>query len=143
MTIAALVGVKDEVELIDLAVDHLRLIGVDRIIACDFHSTDGTAAILDRRAQEGELEVVRMSDSVSQEDWSRQALALAAATGAEWVTFLDADELPVPASGSLRDTVDRARADVLTVDRYNVALAPSGPLIPNPLLAARATRSCC
>ncbi len=74
MTIAAIVGVKDEVELIEARGrpspdDRCR---PDRRLR--LYSTDGTGAILDRRAQEGEIEVVRMSDSVSQEEWSAEAV---------------------------------------------------------------------
>lgn len=45
MRIAANLGVKDEVELIERSVAHLRAIGVDLIIACDLGSTDGTLEI--------------------------------------------------------------------------------------------------
>ena len=41
MSILALLGVLDEVELLPHAMEHLRRIGVDRIIALDAGSTDG------------------------------------------------------------------------------------------------------
>lgn len=48
LRIAAYLGVKDEVELIERSIDHLRAIGVDYIMACDMSSTDGTAELLEK-----------------------------------------------------------------------------------------------
>ena len=45
--IAAYLGVKDEVELIEPCIAHLRSIGVEHIMACDMSSTDGTAEVLE------------------------------------------------------------------------------------------------
>ena len=46
--IAAYLGVKDEAEIIEKCIAHLRAIGVDTILACDMSSTDGTAEILEK-----------------------------------------------------------------------------------------------
>ena len=48
LRIAAYLGVKDEVELIERSIEHLRAIGVDYIMACDMSSTDGTAELLEK-----------------------------------------------------------------------------------------------
>src|SRR5687768_15882601 len=45
-TFAAVLGVKDEVELIGACVDRLRRIGVERIRVLDAGSTDGTLDVL-------------------------------------------------------------------------------------------------
>jgi glycosyltransferase involved in cell wall biosynthesis len=46
--IAAFLGVKNEVEIIEQSIAHLRSIGVDHIMVCDMSSTDGTAEILQK-----------------------------------------------------------------------------------------------
>ena len=46
LRIAAILGVKDEVELIEGTIAHLRAIGVELIVVWDVNSTDGTQDIL-------------------------------------------------------------------------------------------------
>ena len=48
MIIAAALGVKDEIELIERCIIHLQNIGIDLILACDVSSTDGTREVLER-----------------------------------------------------------------------------------------------
>ena len=124
MKFAALLGVKDEVELIGACVANLRDIGVDQIVVSDYGSTDGTLDILadEQRAGDLLLEAVDVSTVADYDSWSIRERALAESTGADWVLFLDADEFWIPASGSLRDCGGLLEADVLTVDRFNVAL---------------------
>src|SRR5688572_15242144 len=102
MRFAALLGVKDEVELIRPCVAHLRHIGVDQIIVSDYGSTDGTLEILadEQRAGDLVLESVDVLTVADYEQWSVRERALAESTGADWVLFLDADEFWIPASGS-------------------------------------------
>jgi glycosyltransferase involved in cell wall biosynthesis len=135
MRIAAFLGVKDEVELIRRSIDQLRAIGVDHIIACDIGSTDGTLDVLSRhRSNEFRLVEVDDREPISVETWARREMELVRAAEADWCIFLDADELWIPASGSLKDCAALSQADVLLVDRYNVPLGPHGPLIPETLL---------
>ncbi len=124
MRFAALVGVKDEVELIGACVAQLRNIGVDQIIVSDYGSTDGTLDILADERRCGDLVVksVDVSTIADFDSWSIREMALARSTGADWVLFLDADEFCIPASGTLRGCRHLLDADVLYVDRFNVAL---------------------
>ena len=129
MTFAAVVGVKDEVELIGPSVRHLRRIGVDRIIVCDVGSTDGTLDVLEAERRLGGLDVTHVDPAVvvDYESASRHDLALAKESGADWVLFLDADEFVLPRTGRLRDSRDLMHAGVIVMDRFNVMVpAPVG-----------------
>lgn len=133
MRIAAHLGVKDEVELIEDAIAHLRRIGVDHIVAVDGYSTDGTADILARHRNKDDFWFVQIDDLTPDETgelWLRQNLDAMAGVRADWVIFLDADERWLPATGSLRDCSALANSDVVTVPRYNVVVAPNGPTLP-------------
>ena len=135
MKIVASVGVKDEVELIEQLIDHLRRIGVDQIIVCDMHSTDGTAEILERH-RSTDFWVYTMGEEGLAE-WGYRNLEWVNQAGADWVIFVDADEFPIPASGSLRDCAALDRVDALIIERLNVPLRPDGPAIPDPLVPER------
>lgn len=146
MKIAAFIGMKDEIELVRDAIDHLRRIGVDHIIASDGGSRDGTAEVLEALVAEagGEgIELMPYDDRDPETDRSiaEQALARARAAGADWLLFCDADEFWLPASGRLRDCLalaaEAAEVDVLNVARYNVPLLEAGPALPLPALPAR------
>lgn len=135
MKIVALMGVKDDVELIGACIGHLWSIGVDLVIAYDDGSTDGTLDILNTMKSEEHLWVVNVDRleprrQVISETWR---LEYARKAKAEWVLFLDADEFWIPATGSLRDCVDLAGADVITVNRFNVPLTRRGLLLPEEL----------
>jgi hypothetical protein len=134
---AALVGVKDEVELIGASISHLRRIGVQSIVVSDYGSTDGTLDVLEAESSAGDLKVIHVDPaSVPDYDlWSAHQISLARETGADWVMFLDADEFLIPVSGSLPGCRHLDEADVLMVDRFNVLLG-SGVLLPPDLTAA-------
>jgi glycosyltransferase involved in cell wall biosynthesis len=137
MRIVAVVGVKDEVELIERAIAHLRTIGVDEIVVCDMESTDGTTDVLLDHATGDGFRFTQMSDQISQEAWSSRILGLVREAGADWATFLDADEYVIPAGGSLRDYLAAESSDVLIVDRLNVPLQPNGPALPDKIVPGR------
>ena len=124
MRIVALLGVKDEVELIRASISHLRSIGVDLTIACDAGSTDGTWEVLNALQSQDDLQVVNLS--LPPKESRARKLALAREAGADWVLFLDADEFWLPATGSLKDCRSLADADILIVDRFNVPLTHRG-----------------
>jgi glycosyltransferase involved in cell wall biosynthesis len=133
MRIAAHLGVKDEVELIEGAITSLRAIGVDDIIAVDAYSTDGTAEILENHRVEEGFRLIQMSDvepDGAEKKWLQRNLELVQAVGADWVIFLDADERWIPASGSLKRCSALAESDLVSVDRFNVPLGPDGPYLP-------------
>jgi hypothetical protein len=136
MRIAAHLGVKDEVELIEDAIAHLRAIGVDQIVAVDGFSTDGTTDILAQHSNRDDFRFVQVDDLEPDANiWLRRNLDAIAGIDADWIIFLDADERWLPATGSLHDCAGLAEVDVLHVPRFNVVLGADGltmPSLPSP-----------
>jgi len=122
MRFGAVLSVKDEVELIEPAIRHLRMIGVDHIIACDMESSDGTYELLGRYRSDTDFWLFRLSDREDDhfEAWCRVTVALAKSARLDWVIFQDADEFWLPATGRLRDCQALYRSDVFIVPRFNV-----------------------
>jgi glycosyltransferase involved in cell wall biosynthesis len=133
MRIAANLSVKDEVELVETTIAHLRAIGIDMIIACDMGSTDGTLDVLERHRSDDDFWIVRLTERTTTEEWSRANLELAKKVDVDWVAFLDADEYLLPATRSLKSCEALIDADVLIIDVFNIPLGPRGPLMPNRL----------
>ena len=123
MKIAALLCVKDEIELIADAVSHLRSIGADLIVACDVSSTDGTREVLESY-RSSEFHVTHVNDlNPDPTEFQRvydAALADAAAAGADWLLFQDADECWIPATGNLKECTALENAELLSVGRFHV-----------------------
>ena len=130
MRISAILGVKDEIELVAACVAHLRAIGVDLIIAIDSGSTDGSLEWLRQHESSSGLWLVEHDDQNPESEalWYRLAEDLARSAQTDWVIFLDADEFWMPASGSLRATAGLDGLDVLQVARFNVPLDGYGLL---------------
>jgi len=125
MRILAHLGVLDEVELLPAVVGQLYRIGVDHVVVFDMGSTDGSLEWL--RGHEGPtLDLVCLPNDRSWEELRRRTIESIRKVAADWVLFLDADEFWLPATGSLRDTAALARAQVLTVERFNAVLLPDG-----------------
>ena len=135
LTIAAFLSVKDEAELIEHSILHLRAIGVDYIIVCDMSSTDGTLEILEQYRAD-DLSIFSLSNASldprtdDDQQWEAQARNWYAIAPCDWVIFVDADEFCLAATGNLKDCAAFYSSDVLTVERYNVALGPNGPFMP-------------
>lgn len=129
MIVAANIGVCDEVALIERHLRHLQSIGVDRIVVTDTGSVDGTLEILQDWAGRGEIELLRIDPSQPDAlEFANRMLDHTLRTlRPDWVLFGDADEFHVPRSGHIRDVLARTGADVLQVERFNVAVAPDGP----------------
>jgi hypothetical protein len=130
MKIVVSLGVKDEVDLIACTLEHLFAIGVDFVVACDIESSDGTTDVLERYRSRGKIWYFQLGQHASHEEWERVNLGLLRQTDADWFVFLDADEFPLPATGQLRDSAAFARADVVTLDRFNVPLCSARPRLP-------------
>jgi glycosyltransferase involved in cell wall biosynthesis len=129
MRITAILGVKDERDLLPDCIGHLRRIGVGRIEAIDTGSTDGSIEWLEARRGDGDVGLHHFSDvDPDAMGWARLNSALAEEADADWVFFLDADEFWIPASGRLADCEGFARTDVLNVHRFNIPLGPRGLL---------------
>lgn len=134
MKISALVGVKNEEELIERCIDHLFTIGVDDVIVEDYGSTDSTLEIL-KKYSSNSLKIVNFDESqdTNEKDWGNNEAAIIQSTGADWVLLLDADEFWLPRTGSIRDTLENSTASVITVNRYNVPLGLHGTYFPDAL----------
>jgi len=132
MRIVAVVGVLDEVDLIEGCVDHLGRIGVERILLNDRGSTDGTLELASSLARVVPIDVhhAGVDDSVDLSTWSRPQLDWARSVNADWVLFLDADELWLSASGSVEQQLAAAKAHAVLVRRYNVVVTVEGPRLP-------------
>ena len=135
MKIVATLRVKDEIELIEQCIGHLRAIGVDHIVACDMNSTDGTYEVLQSHSSDDDFWVCRLDDRI--EDEPRVLTALVKSARADWVICLDADEFWIPATGLLKDCTALAGADVVSLDRFNIPVGPDGPMIPSELRPPR------
>jgi len=134
MRFSAIVGVKDEVELIERSIAHLHGIGVELVIACDFGSTDGTRQVLSELASENLLVVHRSDSGPDPGSAVRQMESDVAELvrelerrGFDWTLFLDADEFWLPRTGRIEDCAGVATADVIKVPRFNI---PLGSIIP-------------
>jgi hypothetical protein len=141
MKIAAYVGSKDEVELIGPAIANLRAIGVSHVLASDAGSRDGTAEVLQGMARAPGLDYLPYDDlNLDPEHEARETakiIARAETVGADWLLFVDADEIPLPWAGRLQDIAELDDADALVIDRFNVPLLETGPAIGLPMIDAR------
>ncbi len=133
MKIAAHIGLKDEAELIERCIGHLRRIGVSQFIVCEMYSTDGSAEIVERH-RSGDFRIFKVSNREPAEVWLRRNEDAAKQCDADWLVFADPDEFPLPAGGSLPDLLDGCAADLISVPRYNVPLGPHGPVLPDSLV---------
>lgn len=123
---AAVLGVKDERDLLPHCIAHLHAIGVDRVMAIDCGSTDGSLEWLHENAGDM-LQLHHFSDlDPDAAGWERLNLKLSQTSGADWVLFLDADEFWIPRTGQLRRCEGLDDADLLRVHRFNVPVGPSG-----------------
>jgi hypothetical protein len=139
MRIAAVIGVKDEAELIVPCIERLHAIGVGPIVVLDDHSTDGTAELVDRLAStmDGTLtRVVRTRQMPPVHDRAGPVLGpLIEEHRPDWVLFTDADEFWVCRDGQLVSALGVTASDALSIERFNVPLM-SPPFIPISGLAA-------
>ncbi len=132
----AILGTRDEIDILPAAIEHLRRIGVEMIWVLDGGSTDGTLEYLAQAESEspGDLWLWHSDPSVAYSHWYRLALDLACAQGVDWLLITDCDEFLLPRSGSLHSLPDLAEADMITVLRYNVILGAQGAAMPDLLV---------
>lgn len=136
MSIAAWLGCKDEAQVLPRTLAHLRRIGVDHIYAVDVMSTDGSREIFAAAAQQGDLEMlsidVNVDDTEVEHRIAAEVMDRARARGLDWLLFCDADEYVLPRTGRLADLITGrgAEADAVSIPRYNVVLAETGPCLP-------------
>jgi hygromycin-B 7''-O-kinase len=132
----AFVGVKDEADILPRSIAQLRAIGVSTIVVLDFGSTDGTLDDLAEAEAAGDIWILHRDDRRPLGLGRKATVALARASDADFVLFLDADEIVLPQGGSLHDLKDIATADVLSMMRYNVVATDRGPELPGDLAPA-------
>lgn len=135
MRFAAFLGTKDEADVLPVVVEQLRAIGVELIVVSDVQSTDGTLDYLAEAEAAGDIFVFH--DRQGADFGGAAAAALVRAIEADWVLFLDSDEVPLPRHGSLHDLVGLEELDIVAVPRYNVVLGPDGPHLPPALETKR------
>lgn len=130
--VGALLGVKNEFEIIELSIKHLRNIGVDHIMVCDISSDDGTAEALEKyKADDFEILTLldsSMSDNIPpEESWGYLTRQMYQKASVDWVIFQDADEFWIPASGNIKECEMLDSYDVLSVERFNLAIEADNP----------------
>lgn len=91
MSVAGIMMVRDEADIIERSIEHARS-QVDWLIVCDNRSTDGTREILEASDAVSELEFDEEIGYYQSEKMTRLA-QLALAEGHSWVVPMDADEL--------------------------------------------------
>ena len=136
MRIAALVGVLNEVEIIEQCIRHLQQIGIDQILVCDMYSTDGTAKILANLISES-LKVMKVGVDEPGEVYLQKCEDAVKGLDADWILLTDADEFALPSTGNIRDCAQLMDADVISVSAYNVVCTSRGPHLPKDLSPAR------
>lgn len=126
MHIAAIIGVKDEAELIGPCIERLQALGVETIVVLDDYSTDGTAEIVaayEARAA-GKLWRVEFAPDLKS-NLSRTGHVLGPLLEKhkpDWVLFTDADEFWVTSTGDLATLLQAQTGDGFVVERFNVPL---------------------
>lgn len=133
MNIAAVVGVKDECDLIQPCLERLWSVGVGPILVLDDRSSDGTLDVVDRLSSRSPAPLTRttfdldFSQNLSLE--SRVFRPFLRQHSPDWLLFIDADEFLICANNDLPTILGGTVASVLSIERYNVPLT-NDPFIP-------------
>lgn len=103
MRLAMSILVRDEVDIIEANIRHHAALGVSRFIVTDNGSVDGTREVLERLKNDVELDIIdEPQKTIDQDLWvTRMAQQLQKDNSADWVINNDADELWMPAQGTL------------------------------------------
>lgn len=131
MTIGAVIRVKDDIDLVQQNIAYHSSVGVDFFVVFACGSSPKSFATLEELyATRTSVRVLRQ-DLRQRPDIDRQAMdhirlqtfqAMTDEFSPDWTFFPDTDEFWVPASGNLKTAVERSRADLLKVGRFNAAL---------------------
>lgn len=112
--------VRDEADIIEVTVRHLRDEGVDRVLIADNLSRDGTRELLDDLGRSLPIDVVDDADPAYRQSEKMTELARrAAAAGADWIIPFDADEIWRARRGTIRDAVSRTDAAILAAPLFD------------------------
>lgn len=133
MKVAAIVGVKDECDLIKPCLERLWSIGVGPILVIDDHSSDGTLDVIDHLSSRSPAPLVRTTFA---NDFGQNLRIDGDVFGPfmrqhspDWLLFIDADEFPICVNNDLQAILAKTVAPVLSIERFNVPLT-TDPFIP-------------
>ena len=118
---------RDEADILESMLRFHLAQGVDRIIATDNGSVDGSLEILQRFERRGQLTLLQEAEQThDQAVWVTRMARMAAAMGADWVINSDADEFWWPQQGNLNSTLIQLPESVegLLVERTNFLPPP-------------------
>ena len=117
--IAAVLVVRNEVDIIRLCVLHHLAIGCERIFVLDNGSSDGTEVVLQRLAARVPLSWSSDAGTYQQAEFATGLAHQAARDGADWILPLDADEFWVAPNGlhaALDSSSDSGAMEVARVE---------------------------
>ena len=133
MKVAAIVGVKDECDLIQPCLERLWAVGVGPILVLDDHSVDGTRDVVDRLASRSPAPLARTTFSP---DFGQNMLVDGPVVGPfvrqhspDWLLFIDADEFLICVNHDLPTLLVGAVSPVFSIERFNVPLT-NDPFVP-------------
>jgi glycosyltransferase involved in cell wall biosynthesis len=135
VSIAVILGVKDELDLVRPSIEHLERMGVREIVVIDAMSTDGTQDVLEELRKAGRIRLHFHDNTTVDDRTDRENVqAMIEACQAEWLLILDADEFVLTDVESLLALPEiRSNAlDLITLPRRNVVLGSRGPCMPLP-----------
>lgn len=115
--------VKNEEDMLEKNLLFHKAMGVDGFIITDNNSTDRTLDIINQYKEKGwVLEFIKEpGTNYQQKKWvDRMAWLAKTKHHADWIINADADEFWYPASGSLKDTLAKTRANVIRVKPRSV-----------------------
>ena len=118
--VAIVMGVKNEVELIALHIEHHLKLGIHKMYIIDCDSSDGSKEILQEYASHPQIHVVFSNVDGNHHNMHRLRLLAFADPDVDYLLYLDPDEfLVVPSRLSLPDIMSRHSYEVFTIRRYN------------------------
>ena len=133
MKIAAVVGVKDECDLIQPCLERLWAVGVGPILVLDDHSTDGTLDVVDRLMSRSPASLER---TILRPDFGPNMRMEGPVFGRfvsqhspDWLLVIDADEFLICANNDLQAILANIVEPVLSIERFNVPLT-NDPFVP-------------
>jgi hypothetical protein len=107
MTLVMTLLARDEIDVVDSWLAFHLNAGVDKVVATDNRSQDGTTEVLEAYARSGHVHLIREpGEDLRQNEWvTRMARLAATEYGADWVINSDADEFWWPRGASLSEVL--------------------------------------
>nr|WP_170951215.1 glycosyltransferase [Synechococcus sp. UW106] len=118
---------RDEADILESMLSFHLAQGVDRIIATDNGSVDGSLEILQLFERRGQLTLLQEAEQThDQAVWVTRMARMATAMGADWVINSDADEFWWPQQGNLKSSLTQLSESVegILVERTNFLPPP-------------------